>query len=85
VLPATLTFNVIGKLIARRRTAVKGCSEDAHRKLMADALDAAPFAVTMAITKFVQKRIRRSPIADQYRIAAGRMRRVRPLSTCSMR
>jgi hypothetical protein len=50
VTTAMLAFKVIGKLIARRHTAVKEYSEDAHLKLMAAALHAAPFAVT--ITKF---------------------------------
>jgi hypothetical protein len=89
VLPETLAFKVIGKLIARRRTAVKECSEDTHLKMMSAALDAVPFpvmmAITMEITKFVRKRIRRAPITDQDRIAAGRMRRERPLSTCPRR
>jgi hypothetical protein len=70
VLSATLAFKMIGKLITRRRTAVKECSEDAHLKLMAAVVDAALFATKMAITKFVRKLIRMAPITDQYRIAA---------------
>jgi hypothetical protein len=61
---------LIGKLIARCRTAVKEYSEDANLKMVAAALDAAPFAVNIAITQFVRKLIRRAPITDQYRIAA---------------
>jgi hypothetical protein len=72
VTTATLAFKVIGKLIARRRMAIKDYSEDAHLKMMAAAFDVAPFAVKMAITKFLRKLIRRAPITDQYRIAPKR-------------
>jgi hypothetical protein len=55
---------MIGELIARVPTAVNEYSEDADLKMMAAALDAASFAVTVAIKKFVRKWIRRASITD---------------------
>jgi hypothetical protein len=69
VATATLAFKVIGKLITKSETAAVEYSEDAHLEMMAVALEAAPFAVKMAITRFLRRLIWKAPVADQYRIA----------------
>jgi hypothetical protein len=70
VATATLAFDVIGKLVAKRDTAIAEYTEDAPLKMIDAALGAAPFAIKMAITRCLRVLIYKASVADQDRIAA---------------